>query len=246
VFNTGAFIIPSAERVANDLASEYGLYIYAVEGVPETSVLMTRRRIAVFADEGVRNCLNKLRFDYDTVSTQDLNAGIISAYDVFLNGNRSWSGLSDAGRTSLTDFFDAGGDYVGLRKTGVEFAVDASLTSVTHVVWSGNAIVNINYFPTDSVAAGFRENDYAFTYTPVWFTSLSSGMEISASIDTGDFVVSGFWPDWPTSGAAGQPVIVHKNTSSTDITLIGIDATFRGHPENTFRILANAIYNGLE
>jgi hypothetical protein len=30
------------------------------------------------------------------------------------------------------------------------------------------------------------------------------------------------------------------------VTLIGIDPTFRGHPENTFRIVANAIYNGLE
>jgi len=28
--------------------------------------------------------------------------------------------------------------------------------------------------------------------------------------------------------------------------LIGINNTFRGHPENTFRILANAIYTGLD
>jgi hypothetical protein len=28
--------------------------------------------------------------------------------------------------------------------------------------------------------------------------------------------------------------------------LIGINNTFRGHPENTFRILGNAIYTGLD
>jgi hypothetical protein len=28
--------------------------------------------------------------------------------------------------------------------------------------------------------------------------------------------------------------------------LIGISNTFRGHPENTFRILGNAIYTGLD
>ena len=72
-------------------------------------------------------------------------------------------------------------------------------------------------------------------------------MEVSASIDSGeDFLLAGFWEDWQTSGANGEPVIVHQTTGTRDVTLIGIDATFRGHPENTFRIVGNAIYDGLE
>ncbi|MEM2207310.1 MAG: hypothetical protein QXG17_01265 [Sulfolobales archaeon] len=40
-----------------------------------------------------------------------------------------------------------------------------------------------------------------------------------------------------------MPVIVHGTSSTGSIVvLIGIDPTFRAHPENTFRILANAIY----
>jgi hypothetical protein len=31
-----------------------------------------------------------------------------------------------------------------------------------------------------------------------------------------------------------------------ETTLMGLDVTFRGHPENTFRLLANAIYEGLD
>ena len=31
-----------------------------------------------------------------------------------------------------------------------------------------------------------------------------------------------------------------------DTVLIGIDPTFRGHPENTFRIVGNAIFTGLD
>ena len=31
-----------------------------------------------------------------------------------------------------------------------------------------------------------------------------------------------------------------------DTVLIGIDATFHGHPENTFRIVGNAIFTGLD
>jgi len=71
-------------------------------------------------------------------------------------------------------------------------------------------------------------------------------MEVSASIDTGDFLVSGFWEDWQTSGANGMPVVIHNSDSTADVTLIGINNTFRGHPEDTFRLLGNAIFNGLE
>jgi len=42
-----------------------------------------------------------------------------------------------------------------------------------------------------------------------------------------------------------MPVIVHGENGDEgiqDTVLIGIDATFRGHPEDTFRIVGNAIY----
>ena len=49
-----------------------------------------------------------------------------------------------------------------------------------------------------------------------------------------------------------MPVIVHGSNGDEDgdegiqdTVLIGIDTTFRGHPENTFRIIGNAIYQGL-
>ena len=34
-------------------------------------------------------------------------------------------------------------------------------------------------------------------------------------------------------------------TGPAEITLLGISPTFRAHPEPTFRLLANALYNGL-
>ena len=61
-----------------------------------------------------------------------------------------------------------------------------------------------------------------------------------------DFIVSGFWPGWQASGAADSPVVVHGADGDSDTTLIGLDITFRGHPENTFRLLGNAIYEGLD
>jgi hypothetical protein len=173
-----------------------------------------------------------LGFDYDAVGRSDVNNGVVEDYDLFLNRNRSWGGLNDDGRASLTAFFNAGGDYVGLRSTGIGLAVDAGIIDVDYDNDDGNAIVNVAYSAIDNVAGGFLDNDYAFVYTPAWFTRLGAGVVSSAEFSDGDFLVSGFWPDWGSSGAAGSPVVVHGSDGDSDTTLIGLDVTFRGHPEN--------------
>jgi hypothetical protein len=245
-FEPGTFIVPADKSLANELANQYSLDVFAISGPPAGAVMMEKQRIAVYADEGTNHALEVLGFDYDVVGRSDVNDGVVETYDLFLNRNRSWSGLNDDGRASLTDFFAAGGDYVGLRSTGIRMAIDAGIIDVDYDAESGNAIVDVGYSATDSVAGGFLDQDYAFVYTPAWFTRLGAGVVSSAELVDGDFIISGFWPFWQDSGAAGSPVVVHGADGDSDTTLIGLDVTFRGHPENTFRLLANAIYEGLD
>jgi len=250
-FGAGAIITPGVPSLANELANQYALDVYSIGGLPENAVPMVIQRIAVYGDEGVSHCLKTLGFDFDEVGTAELNSGAISGYDVFLNQGLRWSSLNPAGRASFSDWFAAGGDYVGLPDRGraIDFAHDAGIVAVDYEYISGNAVVMVDYDPDDSVAAGFLEDGYAFVYRSVWFTDWD-GMVVSASLDSGNFLVSGFWEDWQTSGANGMPIIVHNDESEgeelQDTVLIGCDPTFRGHPENTFRIVGNAIYTGLD
>ena len=246
-FEPGTFIVPADSSLANELANQHALDVFAISGAPANAVIMEKQAIAVYADEGTRHALEVLGFDYDVVGRSDVNNGVIEDYDLFLNRNRSWSGLNDDGRASLTAFFAAGGDYVGLRSTGIGLAWAAGILDFDYVNDSGNAIVDVTFSATDGVAGGFLDNDYAFVYTPAWFTRIGAGVVSSAEFGAGDFIVSGFWPGWQVSGADGSPVVVHGSYGGDgDATLIGLDATFRGHPENSFRLLANAIYEGLD
>lgn len=137
--------------------------------------------------------MDELGFDYDEVSQSALDAGNISEYDVFLNYGLRWSTLSAAGQASFEEWFDAGGDYVGLgyRGRAIDFAVDAGIIDVDYGYISGNAIVNVDYDPDDSLAAGFSEDAYAFVYRSVWFTSWAEGIKVSARLSDPDFLVSG-------------------------------------------------------
>jgi hypothetical protein len=246
-FGAGAIIVPDDPALANELANGYALDVYALSSAPAGAVPMFEQRIAVYGDSGVTEAIKALGFDFDTVGTGDLNGGAISSYDLFVNYGLRWNSLNSDGKDSFLEWFAAGGNYVGLGNRGraIDFANDAGWTNVVYGYIDGNAIVKVDYDPDDTVAAGFRDNGYAFVYRSAWFTDWPD-MEVSATLDGGDFLLSGFWEDWQNSGANGMPVVVQDTDEEADVVLIGVDSTFRGHPENTFRLIGNAIYSGLD
>jgi hypothetical protein len=252
---TGQFILPASASLVNELANSWALDVSALGSLPEDAVMMKKQRIFVYGDAGVEICLDELGFDYDLVSADELNAGPdLTAYDVFINLGLAWDAppwawwdhLDAAGRAAVTAFFNAGGDYVGLTANGVLFAEDAELMDFSYATaGDADAILNINYDPTNSVTAGFRENGYGYVLGALWFTN-TNGAAVAASIADNKFLVAGYWPDWQSSGANGKPVMLNKDSGAQDTTLIGFDATFRGHPKNTFRLVGNAVFGGLD
>ena len=241
--NSDMFILPANTTIANELANSWALDVFPLSDLPDDAVMMKKQRIAVVGDEGVAICLDELGFEYDMPSYSDLDSGKILNYDIFINNYWWLSDFSSDGQASFADFFDAGGDYIGLMQHGAKFAKEAGLMNFDYVYdWAPDAILNIAYQPTSGVAAGFRANGYAYVLGAMWFTS-TNGATVAASIADNDFLVAGYWPAWQTSGANGKPVILNKDSGAQDTTLIGIDATFRGHPKNTFRLVGNAIFS---
>lgn len=248
-FGAGTVILPPDPAIADELAGQWGLVVSVLTDLPDGTVVMRKQKIAAYGDEGVAHCMKTLGFDFDQVTLNDLNTGVIANYDVFLNYGLNWASLNRKGKESMADWLAAGGDFVGLGYGGqaVDFALEADLIDVAYHSISGNAIVKVDFNRDNALAAGFSEEDYAFFNQSVWFEESVGDVKVAARLDSGDFFVSGYWPDWAASGAAGMPIIIHKsNGDFQDTALIGFDPTFRGHPENTFRVVANAIFNGLE
>jgi len=256
-FSTGTFIIPATKpnvkSLANHLSSEYGLDVLALQALPSDTTLMRKQKIAVIADEGVRFFLKEYGFNFTVFTIAQLNSGTISltGYDVFINSgsSRLWSGLNSIGKATISAFFAAGGDLVGLGPSGADLSSKTGLLVVTYKTGlaNDNGIVKLTYDPYDTVTTQYPSDSYGFVYRPLWFTSSPPNAIVSARITlTSDFFVAGFWRNWETSGAAGYPVILHGTSGASDVVLFGIDPTFRAHPEFTFATLANAIWTGLD
>jgi hypothetical protein len=245
-FSPGMIVLPADPSLANELASRFALTVSALQDIPVSAVPVTSLRVAVSGDAGLRLALERLGFQYDLISVQGINAGGLDSYDVFINQSIDWSALNRWGQASYTHFVQAGGHYIGLLRTGVGFALSAGISDATFATNSGNTIVKLRYDLADPLAAGFNSQDYAFVYYPLWFTHLGTGASrVVATFDGPEFVVSGYWPGWQTSGAEDMPVVLSGLYGDGSYTLVGIDATFRVHPENTFRLIGNAIYEGL-
>jgi hypothetical protein len=242
-FGTGTFVL-SDDDLADHLARRYGLEVFALQAVPDEVSPLQKPRLLVNGSEGTTWFLDTYGFDFDTFS-ESLAGADLSGYDVFLCQSSLSSGQAIA--AALESFFDGGGDYIGIGRNGADVSARFDLSpGVTYGSDSGNGIVRITYDPADPVSAQYPADSYAFVYSPVFFTSLGN-LEVSASIQQADdFFVSGYWSGWEQSGAAGQPVVLHGDVGTSAVTLIGIDPTFRAHPEHTFRILANAIYSSLD
>jgi len=246
--DAGAIVLPGDSALARRVAHQYALDVYALEMMPTGTVPLARQDIAVSAtDNGTLLALQQLGFEYTPVSRADINAGALADYDVFLNQGLRWTDLNADGQASLQAWYASGGNYVALPDRGraIDMAVSAGFADVEYEYINGNGIFALDYAPDDPLAGGYLGGGHGFFYRSAWFTAWD-GMEVSATVAEGDFLRSGYWPGWLTSGAAGMPVVVHSTEGASDVTLIGIDATFRAHPEGSFRLIANAIYNGLE
>ncbi len=249
----GAFIIGDNRTIANRLAWEYGLDVFAITEIPDSAVHLRPQQVAVYAtgfEPGVALCLRELGFAYQEVTADEVNnaSSILNNFDVLIFASGNWRNELDAvGYNNIAAFLESGGNFIGMAG-GVDFADNASLLDITpELVEKGDGIVKVINTPTDPITAGLPSEDYAYLNSPYWFSSLGDGVKSSMYIkDTGDFFVSGYWPGWSRSGAQGKPVVIHSDRGPGNITLIGIAPTFRGHPKNMFRVLANAIFAGMD
>ncbi len=256
-FDAGAFILPAstpgAKSIANELASQWGLDLFALDGPPAGAVPMREQRIAAYiSDAGGPVLLRRFGFAFDVITLSWLNDPLndLTAYDVFINSgvHMNTRNLQDTGRAALSAYFEAGKDYIGIGSTGALLASQMSLFAFTAQSYPGSldSIIRVDYDTSDPVGSGFGPEGYGFANSPRTFSNLEAGVQTVASVAAADFLVSGYWPNWPTSGAAGQPIVIGWAEGTQDVTLIGLDPIFRGHPENSFRMVANAIYNGLD
>lgn len=248
----GTVVVETNKSMLTRLVGDLGLSFAALTQLPED--LVTLRPLTIAAcepenDPGSSFVLGELGFEVTRITEANLSDGVVdlAEYDVFVNGSARWNEIGATGQAMVKNFLDQGGDYIGLNKRGAKFANDAGILETTYGESKRyeNAIVEVLFELDDPLASTYRERDSVCVYEPIWFTKYPDTAYVVASLPEEDFYMAGFWTK--PGAAAGHAVVIRDivlrdNEVVNGVVLMGINPTFRVHPQKTFRLLANAVY----
>ncbi|MCF6408146.1 M14 family zinc carboxypeptidase [Pseudalkalibacillus salsuginis] len=233
---------------------------------PDAVQKLDPQKVTILKDGGMNKgqshagtllALQRLGFDVDEVTPKQLAEDGLEETDVFIysgtsrlisyNHSRANAefGLEnksqfDQFKQNVLSFVENGGKYIAIGAGASDAAKQLGLTDVTVNKGGSNSngIVKVDY-DRSNLTSGYKSTDYGFVYQPVWYTE-TDGVNIHASFDDSeDFFVAGHWKN--RDGAEGKPVIVKEK--GVDVTLIGIEAGFRDHPDYLYRLLSNSIFS---
>ncbi|MDJ0782283.1 MAG: M14 family zinc carboxypeptidase [Desulfosarcinaceae bacterium] len=251
-FDAGTVIVPYRHRKVRAIQKLYRLDIAALKRLPQEVIRLRRQKIAVYGEYGLPHALKEMGFPFEELSADDLNNGIdLSVYDTFIFGNDRWwtYNLTDAGIDAIAAYIDNGGDFIALGNGGNALTEELGLLDLAFDSLAGNGIANVDLAQGHRLTSGFQRDDHVFIYNPYWYPSVGAAFEVLASLDGDTMLVSGYVPEWQDSPAAGQPIMVfgdNVDDAQQDIVLMGFDPAFRGHPRNSFKLIGNAIFSGLD
>lgn len=91
------------------------------------------------------------------------------------------------------------------------------------------------------ITAPYADKEYLYTVSAAYITAVPEGAEVLAKYGTGeDFFKAGWWPN--SDAAKGQVLALNYQKDNIHVTLFANDLLNKYHPQNQFRLLANAIY----
>ncbi|GAB3790604.1 M14 family zinc carboxypeptidase [Virgibacillus kimchii] len=242
--NGNYYAEPGDRDLLSELVRETSGISLKTKAIPNEASLLDKVNVAVFNDRGIhgtRTALQRLGFQPVDIEPEDIVENGLDEFDVLIVNGPSIHG-SDAYKQQIEEFIENGGKYIAIGAQASNAAAELGLADVT--VNSGgrnsNGIVTVDFKDT-SLTAGYGSRDFGFVYEPVWYTDLEND-RVVASYGEQDFFRAGFWQN--SQVAQGQPVIIKGHHPG--VTLLGLEAGFRDHPENLYRLLSNAIYPGEE
>ncbi|RRN72845.1 hypothetical protein EI200_06550 [Peribacillus simplex] len=256
-----------AKAVANQVSAavkESGLQVGTAE-VPVDAVAITSLKVAILKDGGMgkqkshagtKLALKRLGFDVTEVTPVEVAKNTLYGFDIFVysgteslistnlsQANKEFGlqndGQLNAFKENMTSFLNEGGKYIAVGAGASRATKTLGLTDdIINVGGSNsNGIVKVDYEGT-GLTAGYGEDDIGFVYRPTWFTGTDNDEVVATLADSDNFFIAGHWKNNIT--AKGQAVIVKEQNK--DVTLIGLEAGFRDHPDYLFRLLSNAIF----
>jgi hypothetical protein len=257
---TGAFVVDTTDTPG---AVEHLKRVAAADGIDFVTLpafdmgdvaVLSRPNVAVNVDAQTVWVLKEL-LGFVNVSNVSAAPAVTTTNTAYVTASNStallgsvqtWLNGSTANRSRV---------YIGIDRGGIQAWADGLLPGVISTTYPSNperrdnGLVMVDYSQDSVYTAGYPESDYAFCYPPAWFEEsldeVATDVTYRAGIAGPYF--AGFWNN-PSTGAVGKAAMVsgiYDGPAASDhgrVVFTGFHPTYRAMEENTYVLLARAIF----
>ncbi|MFC5592053.1 M14 family metallopeptidase [Sporosarcina soli] len=222
LINKGDFIVRT-----NDLQhfgkNYYFIARYLYTSIPVKTMQLKQTKVSVIGSTQLKFAVSELGFDMVKQADADVIVSDSSSIIVSYLTGKTFVGIGFEPLKAVKSRGLLPGFNIDQTKNGHEGLVKAKIKN--HLLTSG--------YQTDEVL---------YTTSGMWITSVPAGAEVLASLsNSNDFFIAGWWPGH--ENAKGQILAFTHSFNNTTFTLFANDLAFRAHTHNSYRFIANCIYD---
>jgi len=155
--------------------------------------------------------------------------------------------VDDSGHFAEKTELESGKCYIGIGQEPLAFIKNTNLipefdygqTSSSH-----EGLVKAEIAEDTLLTSGYEHNELLYVATGSWIEKSPEEAKVLAKVtDNIDFFVSGWWPNHEL--VRGKILAISYKREALNITLFSTDITNMAQPQNSYRLLANAIYSSM-
>ena len=155
--------------------------------------------------------------------------------------------IDDSGNFAKKTDLEKGKCYIGIGQDALVFIKNTNLIpefDYGHTSSSHEGLLKAEITQDSLLTAGYGQHELLYIATGSWIEKSTAEAIILAKVsDNTDFFISGWWPNHEL--VRGKALAISHKTEALNITLFSLDITNMAHPQNSYRLLANAIYSSI-
>lgn len=155
--------------------------------------------------------------------------------------------IDNYGQLARKADIENGKNYIGISQYSLKFIKNTNLLpgfdyGQTNLYHEG--LIRAEITQDSLLTAGYNQHELLYIATGSWIEKVPIDAKILARVSAKeDFYVCGWWPGH--EAAYGKILAIGGKIKNSNITLFATDITNKAHPQNSYRLLANAIYSSM-
>lgn len=223
-YEKGDYLVSKSDIIS--IKNDYLLEVIGFSGEAKTKAIIQPKIFLNTSSKQSKYVLKELGF---TVVEKETESNVL---------------FDDNGSGSISSIM-SGKPYIGIGAGALNFVTKQGLVKGLEWKQTGKyheGLLKTKVEKNDLVTAGYEATEYLYVIDGSYITAVPENAEILLTVsEDADFFAAGWMPG--NKNISGKVLAVKYELEKTSVTLFANTLTNKAHPQHSYRLLANAIFN---